>query len=104
MDLISIGAALKKANKYTDEKVASIIGGVQYKGSKTYAELPTASEDNKGHMYTVTDRNNHEFISDGTQWIDLGIELDSKVDKAERNFSLGKDANGVYIMEDEENE
>ena len=104
MDLISIGAALKKAYKYTDEQVAALAGGVKYKGSKTFAELPTASEENKGFMYTVTDKNNHEYLSDGSQWLDLNIELDSKVDKAEGNFSLGKDSNGVYIMEEEENE
>ena len=101
MDLIALGAALKKAKKYTDEQVVAIAKGVKYKGSILYADLPEASEGNIGHMYTVTDKNNHEYLSDGNVWKDLDEELDYKVDKAEGNFSLGLDANGFYIMEDD---
>jgi len=51
--------------KYIQKVIKPIAGGMKYMGSKpTVADLPTASESNKGHLYTIT-ANGHEHVSDG---------------------------------------
>ena len=70
MEIISLGGAVKKANAYTDEKVASISSGMNYKGSvSNYASLPANAK--KGDVYTTSDDGN-EYVWDSTQWVKLG--------------------------------
>lgn len=88
MEIISIGAAVKKAKEYTDQKIATLGKGMQYKGSvATTSDLPQASNSNKGWLYTIT-ANGHEVVSDGAQWVDLSADLSNYYTKSEIDAKL----------------
>lgn len=79
MDSLAIAIANSLANKYTDEKIAAIAKGMDYKGSvSTSADLPLTN--NKlGFVYTITEEGGREVIwtsneSSGTldDWEELG--------------------------------
>lgn len=75
MDAVTLVLALKKSKAYTDAAIAAIAKGMEYKGSvATVSDLPAASSSNKGWLYTVT-ANSHEYVSDGTQWVDLSADV-----------------------------
>lgn len=87
------------SKKYTASQIAAIQeaikGGLKYQGSvATEAALPTATQDNKGHMYTTTD-NGHEHVSDGTQWVDLSKDLEDKQDKLTPGTNITIDENNI---------
>lgn len=53
-------------------KVSNLTGAFQFQGSLDDNEdLPAATADNKGYVYI---KGHKEYVSDGTQWIELGDE------------------------------
>ena len=88
MDIITKAMAVNEAKSYTDSQISTVAKGLDYKGSCLYTDLPVAAAANKGYMYTVTDRDNHEFVSDGSAWIDLNSELSGYYTKSEIDTAL----------------
>lgn len=81
IDLATLTLAKNYTNSTTQEVISKLAGGLRYQGSvDSLDDLPTPTEENKGHLYTLT-TNGHEYVSDGTQWIDLSKDLDDKADK-----------------------
>lgn len=75
MDVVTLGAALNGAKKYTDTKVSSLMGGVKYKGSVNYYnDLP--SDANEGDAYTVKYTGTSGSESDGTEYV-WGLDSDT---------------------------
>lgn len=73
--------AVTESEAYADELFEAVKDGLKYQGSvATEEDLPTPSTSIKGHFYTVLE-NGHEWLCDGTEWVDLSADLDNKVDK-----------------------
>lgn len=71
MDVVTLALAKKQANKYTDEKMAGLESGLNYKGSvATLEDLPTDAE--VGDEYTVGELGTYSF--DGNAWKPAGVK------------------------------
>lgn len=67
IDLATLTLAKNYTNSTTQEVISKLAGGLRYQGSvDSLDDLPTPTEENKGHLYTLT-TNGHEYVSDGTQ-------------------------------------
>lgn len=65
-------STLKEAKKYADS-VAT--GAMIWKGKRTYEQLPTSGQ-RVGDFYTISDRQNKEYAWNGTEWVDVGADVD----------------------------
>ena len=68
MDVVTLGAALNGAKKYTDATIAPLLGGVHYRGSVNYFDnLP--SNPAEGDAYTVKYSGSSGTSPDGTEYV-----------------------------------
>jgi hypothetical protein len=68
MDIVTLGAALSGAKKYTDDVVHGIAGGITYKGEVNYySNLP--SNPTLGDAYTVKYSGTTGSNLDGTEYV-----------------------------------
>lgn len=68
MDVVTLGAALNGAKKYTDTSVQALMGGVRYKGEVTYYNnLPNDAEE--GDAYTVKYSGTSGSDPDGGEYV-----------------------------------
>lgn len=90
MDIVTLGASLSGAKKYTDDVVHGIASGITYKGEVNYySNLP--SNPTLGDAYTVKYSGTTGSIPDGTeyvwaensgvaQWVDFSKDSYTKVE------------------------
>lgn len=68
MDVVTLGAALNGAKKYTDTSVQALMGGVRYKGEVNYYNnLPNDAEE--GDAYTVKYSGTSGSDPDGGEYV-----------------------------------
>lgn len=68
MDVVTLGAALNGAKKYTDTSVQALMGGVHYKGEVNYYNnLPNDAEE--GDAYTVKYSGTSGSDPDGGEYV-----------------------------------
>ena len=87
---------LTSAQVYTDEKIASLGSVLEYKGNKTYAELPTEGND-VGDVYNITAdyaekgiKAGDNVVWNGSDWdvLSAPIDLSGYYDKEEVDAAL----------------
>lgn len=104
MDIVTLGAALSGAKKYTDDVVHGIAGGITYKGEVNYySNLP--SNPTLGDAYTVKYSGTTGTNPDGTeyvwaenggvaQWVDFSKD---SYTKAETDALLNNKQNALVV-------
>jgi hypothetical protein len=70
LDTTNANVNLKADKTYVDSKIGSIGSTKTFKGSSTFASLPTSGNTN-GDYYYVTDKTTN-YCWNGTSWVDIG--------------------------------
>lgn len=92
----AITNAIATAKAYTD---SAVVGSTKWMGVCKYSELP--KNPNKGEFWTISDKQNKEFIWNGEQWMDIGADVDftemqTAINNLSTNLALKADKTSVY--------
>jgi lysophospholipase L1-like esterase len=99
LDTTNANVTLKADKTYVDNKIGSIGNTKTFKGSITFASLPT-SGNTGGDYYYVTDKATN-YCWNGTTWIDIGNSLNIGVGSIKRHQTNYLQSVGVNIINPE---